>query len=478
MQARVAATAAGKSFHVEMNGTNISGSITVPNTTGWQTWQTVPVTTTALTVGQKTMRIVMDTDGFNLNYLNFIIPLPVVAPVVSSNGTANGAVAAAFTYTITASSSPTSYNATNLPAGLSVSTSTGIISGTPTTAGTYTVTISATNGIGTGNKSLVLTIAALPICNGSIIVDAASVPTIDGTIDAVWAKAPTNTITKIVNGNNNKTNTYTANDFQYGFNWGVAANTTNMYGTNSANARNGIVYAIPTVNGGYNLEVKIPWTTLGVTPSNGKPIGFDIQVNDDDSGSPTTAAPRNATGGWFTTATNAYADPSVFGTVNLTVCTNNNMPLVTDCPNTTASYIAATPTVGNIYQWQLNTGNGYTNINNSSLYAGVTTDTLVINNTPTSLYGYKYRSVITNNSVVTYSAENTIKFTETWTGAISTAWENAGNWSCGIVPDSNTDVIINSGSVIINSAASVRSLRLNPSVQLTLNTGNTLTITH
>jgi hypothetical protein len=67
-------------------------------------------------------------------------------------------VGTAFSYQITASGSPTSYSATGLPAGLSVSSTTGLISGTPTGGGTSTVTLGATNSGGTGNATLTITI--------------------------------------------------------------------------------------------------------------------------------------------------------------------------------------------------------------------------------------------------------------------------------------------------------------------------------
>src|SRR5205814_4949173 len=78
-------------------------------------------------------------------------------PVITSPLSATGQVGVAFSYQITATNNPTSFNATGLPAGLSVNTSTGLISGTPTTAGTSSVTISATNAGGTGSATLVIT---------------------------------------------------------------------------------------------------------------------------------------------------------------------------------------------------------------------------------------------------------------------------------------------------------------------------------
>ena len=67
-------------------------------------------------------------------------------------------------------------------------------------------------------------------------------------------------------------------------------------------------------------------------------------------------------------------------------------------------------------------------------------------------------------------------FMNQWTGAINSAWENAANWSCGSVPDGNTDVVIKSGTVIINSYALYRSLRADAGVRVVVNPTYRLTV--
>ena len=80
------------------------------------------------------------------------------APVVTSNS-ASGAVGTPFSYFISATNTPTSYGSGSLPAGLNLNTSTGEIFGTPTAVfPTTSVAISATNGTGTGNGTVDLTI--------------------------------------------------------------------------------------------------------------------------------------------------------------------------------------------------------------------------------------------------------------------------------------------------------------------------------
>lgn len=71
LKVRVATQNAGRTFHVEMNGINVSGNISVPNTGAWTTFQTVTVPNVSLTQGVQAMKLVFDTGDFNVNYVSF-----------------------------------------------------------------------------------------------------------------------------------------------------------------------------------------------------------------------------------------------------------------------------------------------------------------------------------------------------------------------------------------------------------------------
>jgi endonuclease/exonuclease/phosphatase family metal-dependent hydrolase len=62
LTARVASAGTGGTFHVNFNNVNKTGTMTVPNTGGWQTYRDVSVTV-SLTAGTQTMRLVFDTAG-------------------------------------------------------------------------------------------------------------------------------------------------------------------------------------------------------------------------------------------------------------------------------------------------------------------------------------------------------------------------------------------------------------------------------
>ena len=69
-QARVANTAAGGNFRVEVDGVAVA-SLDVPNTGGWQAWQTVTTTGISLTAGQHVIRVVFATQASNGSVGNF-----------------------------------------------------------------------------------------------------------------------------------------------------------------------------------------------------------------------------------------------------------------------------------------------------------------------------------------------------------------------------------------------------------------------
>jgi hypothetical protein len=71
LTARVASQPGGGSFRVEMDGTDVTGSIAVGATGGWATWATVSKNGVNLSAGQHAMRVFVIAAGFNLNNLTF-----------------------------------------------------------------------------------------------------------------------------------------------------------------------------------------------------------------------------------------------------------------------------------------------------------------------------------------------------------------------------------------------------------------------
>jgi hypothetical protein len=74
---RVAAlNAVTDAFHLSnSSGTNLSGSVAVPATRGWQTWTTV-TTNVTLAAGQQVLTLNEDSGGWNINYATFAAVLP------------------------------------------------------------------------------------------------------------------------------------------------------------------------------------------------------------------------------------------------------------------------------------------------------------------------------------------------------------------------------------------------------------------
>ena len=73
--ARVASAVSGNhTFHFEADGTDITGPISFTASAGWQVWQDVIVSSVYLKSGGQNLRIVFDSDLFNLNYVDVELP--------------------------------------------------------------------------------------------------------------------------------------------------------------------------------------------------------------------------------------------------------------------------------------------------------------------------------------------------------------------------------------------------------------------
>jgi hypothetical protein len=77
-----------------------------------------------------------------------------------------------------------------------------------------------------------------------------------------------------------------------------------------------------------------------------------------------------------------------------------------------------------------------------------TTPTYTASNLLATTY---YRAIVTNGSCIANSttATLTVNLNNTWTGG-NNSWNTAANWSCGVVPTANHNVIISSGNPVMD----------------------------
>ncbi len=103
-------------------------------------------------------------------------------PAITSSFTLTGTALSSFSYTIRAANSPTSFNAINLPLGLSLNSTTGVISGTPLLSGTFSFYVTATNQYGTASDPFSLTVN-IPVPTAPTDLAATAW---DGQVDLIW----------------------------------------------------------------------------------------------------------------------------------------------------------------------------------------------------------------------------------------------------------------------------------------------------
>ena len=96
------------------------------------------------------------------------------------------------------------------------------------------------------------------------------------------------------------------NDFHLSFRMGDKELTSG--GTTPKEDIKDIQYAMRAIPTGYQLSVRIPWTTLRTIPKDEHVLGFDIQINDDDNG-----MGRDAKLSWNANVDQAWKVPKLFG---------------------------------------------------------------------------------------------------------------------------------------------------------------------
>ena len=134
------------------NATNLPTGLIINTATG-------VISGTPTTAASNVNVILSATNASGTDTKTLVLTINPAAPVVTSELTATAIAGNSFTYSITATNDPVSYNATNLPFGLTINTTTGQISGTVVSSGTVDITIAATNATGTDTRILTLTIS-------------------------------------------------------------------------------------------------------------------------------------------------------------------------------------------------------------------------------------------------------------------------------------------------------------------------------
>lgn len=71
VQTRVASAGAGGTFHLELDGVDVTGPLTSGDTGGWQTWKTLTKTGIGIHEGQHVLKVAMDSIGTSGNTCNF-----------------------------------------------------------------------------------------------------------------------------------------------------------------------------------------------------------------------------------------------------------------------------------------------------------------------------------------------------------------------------------------------------------------------
>jgi subtilisin family serine protease len=173
LESRVASSGAGGVYHVDVDGVDVTGPIAIPNTGGWETWQTIFTPGIPMTAGPHIVRAVFDTRGksgwfADFNYMRWIIPSLNTPPTVSLTSPANGATYTVPTIPLAATAADADGNVTQVgfyDGASLIGTDTSppyTLSWTNVPIGTHTLTAVATDDLGATTTSGAVTVQVVP----------------------------------------------------------------------------------------------------------------------------------------------------------------------------------------------------------------------------------------------------------------------------------------------------------------------------
>jgi hypothetical protein len=139
---------------------------------------------------------------------------------------------------------------------------------------------------------------------------------------------------------------------------------------------------LPNFLGANDLHMNPNFTNLNNTGNPVAGITTDIDGNTRNASTPDMGADE-----FSPCATITFTTPPAAAVV----CTESD---------TAFSVVATNAT---LYQWQVNTGSGFTDITNNTIYSGATTATLHLSNVPLSYNGYIYRCKATSLAICNYT---------------------------------------------------------------------------
>ena len=431
---------------------------TLPYSYNWMPTGGNAATATNLVPGTYTVTVTDDNGCMSTQTYNITEPATLTATGGQTNVTCNGYGNGTATVFAAGGTTPYSYNW--MPTGGSAATATGL------TPGTYTATVTDANGCVvtqtyniTQPNALSFTSTTTAVnCNGNSN-GSASISVTGGTAPFTYSWAPGGQTTAAVTGLSAGTYTATVTD-NNGCSYSNTVTVTQpaalvALAANTSPACSGDSMAVIGTAYGGTAPYNYAWVG---------PVSANIPVI--SMGNVTTAA----AGTYTLTVTDANGCVSTDVTtavVNQTPTITTQPQPATACVGSSAGFSITAIGTGISYQWKANG----VNISNTGVYSGANTNTLSISDV-TGLDGTMYQVIV--SGVCTPDTSISVMLTapsfNSWTGSVDTAWSNASNWQCGIVPTINTDVIIPASAPkmpLVNIATATAN-------SITINSGATL----